>query len=333
MVDAKATDGVSILPTLLGRAGEQRRPDFLYFEYPEKGGQLAVRMGRWKGVKLDMKANPNAAWQLFDSDADARETTDVASGHPDVLRQLDGIVKREHRRAHIQEWEFLDNRLPRRAPANAGPAPPPARRSPCAHHSPAAPVRGLLRRRGRPGGVARSIRGVTACSGDDPGAPGSSAFHVHDSGLLRIRQLRRLPQPAQRPVGRRRLDRRALAIDDDGAERTGSVVAGEGQCGGGAHARIAKRHRGEVRHVPRADGAHAGAGGRQCGLPVRPGFLDPSHPLHAAAADGVSCTLCHQVQSAGLGTPASFTGGTALTRPRTRRIDWPSAPSLHRSPR
>ena len=39
------------------------------------------------------------------------------------------------------------------------------------------------------------------------------------------------------------------------------------------------------------------------------GFLDPAHPLHAAAMDGVSCSLCHQVQAADLGTPASFTGG------------------------
>lgn len=38
------------------------------------------------------------------------------------------------------------------------------------------------------------------------------------------------------------------------------------------------------------------------------GFLDPNHALHAAAMDGVSCTLCHQVQAIGLGTGAVFTG-------------------------
>lgn len=38
------------------------------------------------------------------------------------------------------------------------------------------------------------------------------------------------------------------------------------------------------------------------------GFFEPSHPLHAAGADGVSCTLCHQIQHTDLGTPASFTG-------------------------
>ena len=42
------------------------------------------------------------------------------------------------------------------------------------------------------------------------------------------------------------------------------------------------------------------------------GFLDPAHPLNAAAMDGVSCALCHQVQPTGLGTPASFTGGYGI---------------------
>jgi hypothetical protein len=39
-----------------------------------------------------------------------------------------------------------------------------------------------------------------------------------------------------------------------------------------------------------------------------PGFLDPTHYLHEAAMDGVSCTLCHQIQTKGLGMPESYTG-------------------------
>ena len=39
------------------------------------------------------------------------------------------------------------------------------------------------------------------------------------------------------------------------------------------------------------------------------GFLDPAHALHEAAIEGVSCTLCHQIGAAGLGSSDSFTGG------------------------
>lgn len=39
------------------------------------------------------------------------------------------------------------------------------------------------------------------------------------------------------------------------------------------------------------------------------GFLDPAHPYHVAAMDGVSCSLCHQLTPGNLGTPESFSGG------------------------
>lgn len=39
------------------------------------------------------------------------------------------------------------------------------------------------------------------------------------------------------------------------------------------------------------------------------GLTNPSDPLHALGMDGVSCTLCHQIEPDGLGTEASFSGG------------------------
>ncbi len=44
------------------------------------------------------------------------------------------------------------------------------------------------------------------------------------------------------------------------------------------------------------------------------GFLDPRNENHAAALDGVSCTLCHRIaDDASLGKPESFTGGYLLS--------------------
>lgn len=56
------------------------------------------------------------------------------------------------------------------------------------------------------------------------------------------------------------------------------------------------------------------------------GFYNSDHPLHEAATDGVSCTLCHQVQADNLGTPESFSGGYAVdtsTTPPNRIIFGP----------
>lgn len=58
------------------------------------------------------------------------------------------------------------------------------------------------------------------------------------------------------------------------------------------------------------------------------GFLDPANPLHEAAMDGVSCTLCHQVQDTNLGEDNSFTGNYMIdtsTSPAGRVIFGPFA--------
>ena len=103
-----ATDGISFLPELTGKQNEQKKHPYLYFEFPENGGQLAVRMGDWKGVKLDMKLHPDSKWKLFNLASDRNETTDLAEQHPEMIAQFDAIVKKEHRNAHIKEWEFVN---------------------------------------------------------------------------------------------------------------------------------------------------------------------------------------------------------------------------------
>lgn len=102
------TDGISFLPELKGHTAAQKKHEYLYFEYPEKGGQIAVRMGDWKGVKTHVGNKPNAPWQIFNLKTDREETTDVAAQHPELVNPLDAIVKKEHEHPHIKEWEFLD---------------------------------------------------------------------------------------------------------------------------------------------------------------------------------------------------------------------------------
>ncbi|MCL4637597.1 MULTISPECIES: arylsulfatase [Olivibacter] len=109
--DAGNTDGISFLPTLLGKEKKQKQHKFLYFEYPEKGGQLAIRKGDWKAIKLNMKGNRKAKWMLFNLGEDPRETNDLAQQHAELLHEFDRIVAREHQPAHILDWEIVDNKL------------------------------------------------------------------------------------------------------------------------------------------------------------------------------------------------------------------------------
>jgi len=54
------------------------------------------------------------------------------------------------------------------------------------------------------------------------------------------------------------------------------------------------------------------------------GLLDPLHPLHAAAAEGVSCTLCHQIEDdGGLGTLEGASGGFSIAEDPERPLYGP----------
>ncbi|SHG40717.1 arylsulfatase [Pedobacter caeni] len=101
------TDGISFLPTLRGKNNQQKKHAYLYFEYPEKGGQLAIRMGNWKGVRTNVKKDPQSPWQIFNLKTDRNETQDLAASQPELVKQFDEIVKKEHQDSHVKAWNFL----------------------------------------------------------------------------------------------------------------------------------------------------------------------------------------------------------------------------------
>ncbi len=119
-VKAPENDGVSILPTLLGKDAQQKKRRYMYWEYPDKGGQLAVRMGKWKGVKIGLNKNPRAAWQLFDLETDEKESKDIAASHPEIISQFDAIVETEHTTPVRPEWDLFNPNRPLSAENEGG---------------------------------------------------------------------------------------------------------------------------------------------------------------------------------------------------------------------
>jgi len=84
-------DGISLLPTLLGR-GKQPTHHFLYWEYPRRRAlEQAVRMGDWKLIKT-----PKGKIELYNVTEDPGETRDVAAAHPDIVKRIKAILSVQH---------------------------------------------------------------------------------------------------------------------------------------------------------------------------------------------------------------------------------------------
>ena len=84
----EGTDGISILPTLLGKSGEQQEHDFLYWEF---NAEQAVRIGSWYGYK-----NREGILEVYDLDKNPGQDVDVASENPEIARKMEEIMKAEH---------------------------------------------------------------------------------------------------------------------------------------------------------------------------------------------------------------------------------------------
>ena len=94
-------DGISFYPAFCGRYGEQKEHPFLYWEFHEYGGKIAVRMGKWKGIIQNFTKDPEARYELYDLSKDIHEDHNVAEEHPEIVEQIRQIVHREHTESTI----------------------------------------------------------------------------------------------------------------------------------------------------------------------------------------------------------------------------------------
>lgn len=76
-------DGISIVPTLLGKP--QKQHEYLYWEANGKGGfTQAIRMGNWKGVLEGQRGKV----ELYDLSKDVGEENDVAAQHAEIVARM-----------------------------------------------------------------------------------------------------------------------------------------------------------------------------------------------------------------------------------------------------
>ena len=98
-------DGVSILPTLLGQAG-QKQHEYLYWEYQSGGRAQAVRFGDWKAVRNNVNKSPNPVPELYNLANDPQESTNVAAEFPDVTARAVAYMEAAHAPSWEPKWNF-----------------------------------------------------------------------------------------------------------------------------------------------------------------------------------------------------------------------------------
>jgi arylsulfatase A-like enzyme len=85
-------DGISFLPTLLGKDNQQQH-DYLYWEFHELGGRQALQKGDWKLVKYNVLDPEKTTTELYNLSNDLGEESNVAEQHPEIVEELSEIMK------------------------------------------------------------------------------------------------------------------------------------------------------------------------------------------------------------------------------------------------
>ncbi len=101
-------DGISILPELLGNKMEVKH-DFLYWEYPGRGGAMAVRMGDWKAIWKNLLTEPYRRVELYNLKTDQGEQFNIAKNHPGQVKQMMECMSKRTP-SENQEWNFIGNK-------------------------------------------------------------------------------------------------------------------------------------------------------------------------------------------------------------------------------
>ena len=87
------TDGISMLPTLLGQ-GKQAQHSYLYWEFHEDGGRQAIRMGDYKLIKQKVKNPAQSYYELYNLKKDPTELVNLAQKEEEILQTMISLMDR-----------------------------------------------------------------------------------------------------------------------------------------------------------------------------------------------------------------------------------------------
>jgi arylsulfatase A-like enzyme len=91
-------DGISFLPTLLGKTKAQKKPAYLYWKFTDwKATKEAVRIGNLKGISIHYNKTKKtkehiAPFELYDLSKDIGETKNLAKANPKMVAKMKRIL-------------------------------------------------------------------------------------------------------------------------------------------------------------------------------------------------------------------------------------------------
>lgn len=100
------TDGISMLPTLLSK-GEQKRHEYLYWEFPAKKGRVAIRKGNWKAVRYNASKDPHSPLELYNLSIDPAESINVAAQNPEIASELRNLIENARQTPANPRFDYL----------------------------------------------------------------------------------------------------------------------------------------------------------------------------------------------------------------------------------
>jgi arylsulfatase A-like enzyme len=80
--------------------------NFCIGKFPSYGGQQAVRMGDWKGIRKDILKG-NMAIELYNLADDPIEHHNVTGEFPEIIKSIEGIMGSEHEEASLDRFKMV----------------------------------------------------------------------------------------------------------------------------------------------------------------------------------------------------------------------------------
>jgi arylsulfatase len=100
-------DGISFLPTLLGRSAEQPEHEFLVWDFAGYGGQIAIRSGKWKLLQRDLKRDQQPSpLELYNLQEDPSESRNRAMDFPEIAEKLYGQLIESRDVPEVERFRF-----------------------------------------------------------------------------------------------------------------------------------------------------------------------------------------------------------------------------------